>query len=300
LIHERITLKRERIILKIEQIMKYALLPLLRRGLGGGLMLFFLLLGQPASASDNEKRIAALFDSLRISVSDKEKKELNDRITKLFAEELKNPASFSNPYSSLNFVGKVFSDDGRVKIYTWNYPLSDKTHGYGGFIQYKLKNKTIKTIPLKIKNEAYLPLNNRRISPNDWYGALYYRVVPVRYKKENYYVLLGWAGNNAASEFKLIETLNFDERGNATLGKPALRHKNRLLQRFVLEYSANVKISLTYDSQRKKIIFDHLAPPELVYTNVRSHYGPDFTYNAFSLNKGKWNFEENIDVKNRE
>jgi len=263
-------------------------------------LLFFPLFGQPISVSDNEKRIAALFDSLNVSVSDEKKKELHDKITKLFTEELKNPASFSNPYSSLNFVGKIFSDDGKVKIYTWNYPLADKTHDYGGFIQYKLKNKTIKTIPLKIKNEAYLPLNNKQISSNDWYGALYYKIIPVKYKKENYYLLLGWAGNNAASEYKLIEILNFDEKGNATFGKPVLKQKNKLLQRFVLEYSAEAKISLTYDNQRKKIIFDHLVPPEAVYTNVYSHYGPDFTYDAFSLEKGKWDFEENVDVKNKE
>jgi hypothetical protein len=286
--------------------MKYALLPLLRRGLGGGflttlfLLPLFPLLGQVSSISENEKRIAGLFDSLNVSVSDVEKKELHDKITKLFAEELKNPASFSNPYSSLNFVGKISSDDGKMKIYTWNYPLADKTHGYGGFIQYKLKNKTIKTIPLKIKNEAYIPPNNKPVSPNDWYGALYYKIIPVKYKKDNYYVLLGWAGNNAASEYKLIEILNLSEKGNATFGKLVLKQKNKILQRLVLEYSAEAKISLTYDNQKKKIIFDHLVPPEPVYTNVYSHYSPDFTYDAFFLDKGKWLLEENIDVKNKE
>jgi len=261
----------------------------------------FSLLGQSVSVSENEKRIANLFDSLKISASDNDKKEINERIMKLFAEELKNPASFSNPYSSLNYVGKVFSDDNKVKIYTWNYPLSDKTHGYGGFIQYKLNSKTIKTIPLRIKNEAYLPLNNRRIATNDWYGALYYRIIPVKYKKENYYVLLGWAGNNAASQFKLIEILNFNEKGNASFGKMVLKHRpNRILQRFVLEYSANVQVSLAYDSSIKKIIFDHLVPMEPVHANVFSHYGPDFTYDAFRLEKGKWEFERNVDAKNQE
>ena len=275
-------------------------------GAGGRLFVLFLFLfflfplcGQQVSVSNNEKQIAALFDSLNISVSDKEKKELHNKITKLFAEELKKPESFSNPYSSLNFVGKVFSDDGKVKIYTWNYPLSDKTHGYGGFIQYKTKNKTIKTIPLKIKNEAYLPLNNKRINPNEWYGALYYRVIPVKYRKDNYYVLLGWAGNNAVSEYKIIEVLNLNEQGNAFFGKLVFKQKNKTLQRFVLEYSAEAKISLTYDNKAKKIVFDHLVPPKPVYTNVFSYYGPDFTYDAFVLQKGKWNFEENVDAKNK-
>ncbi len=260
----------------------------------------FSLSGQQIVVSENEKRIADLFDSLRVSPSDIEKKEINDKITKLFTEELQNPASFSNPYSSLNFVGKVLSDDGKVKIYTWNYPLTNKTYNYGGFIQYKTKNKTIKTIPLAIKTESYLPTSGKRILTNDWYGALYYKIIPVKYKKENYYVLLGWAGNNAASNYKLIEILNFDEKGNASFGKPVLKQKNKTLQRFILEYSADAKVSLAYDSKIRKIIFDHLVPPEPVYTNVYSYYGPDFTYDAFKLQKGKWNFEDNIDAKNKE
>ncbi len=258
------------------------------------------LLGQQFSVSENEKRIAGLFDSLRISASDVEKKAINDKITQLFAEELQNPASFSTPYTSLNFVGKVLSDDEKVRIYTWNFPLAGKTHHYSGFIQYKTKNKAVKTIPLTIRNEAYQPLNNKRISPNDWYGALYYRVIPVKYRKESYYVLLGWARNNGASDYKLIEILNFDGKGNASFGKLVLKQKNKTHQRFVLEYNAEAKISLTYDSKIKKIIFDHLVPSEPVYTNVYSYYGPDFTYDAFYLKKGKWEFEGNIDVKNKE
>ncbi len=260
----------------------------------------FSLWGQQTTISENEKRISVLFDSLKISTSDDEKKEINSKITNLFTEELKNPGSFSALYSSLNFVGKVFSDDGKVKIYTWNYPLAGKTYHYGGFIQYKTKNKTIKTIPLAIKDEAYLPSGNKQIAPDDWYGALYYRVIPVKYRKENYYILLGWAGNNAASDYKLIEILSFDEKGNAVFGKLVLKQKNKTRQRFVLEYSAEAKVSLTYDEKLKKIIFDHLVPSEQIYTGVYSYYGPDFTYDAFCLKKGKWEFEENVDVKNKE
>jgi len=249
---------------------------------------------------ENEQRIFDLFDDLKLNSSDKERKELNDKIIEIFAEELQNPASFSNPYTALDFIGKIVSDDGKVRIYTWNYPLTYKTHNYGGFIQYKVNNKNIKTIPLTIRNEAYLPENNKRIPSNDWYGALYYRIIPVKLKKNTYYVLLGWAGNNAASSYKLIDILNFDEKLNATFGKMVLKQKNKIYQRFVLEYSAEAKVSLTYDDKIKKIVFDHLAPPDPVYTNVYSYYGPDFTYDAFGLQQGKWIFEENIDAKNKE
>jgi len=261
----------------------------------------FPLCGQKTAFSENEQQISLLFDSLRVSNVDEDKKRISDAIAMLLAKELKSPGSFENQYASLNFMGKVFSDDNKVKIYTWNYPLDDKTYGYGGFIQYKPNNKTIKTIPLTVKTQAYLPATNKRISLNDWYGALYYKIISVTYKKENYYVLLGWAGNTAISDFKLIEILTVNESGNAYLGRLVFKQKNKIgQQRFVLEYSADAKVSLSYDPRMKKIIFDHLVPSEPVYANVYSYYGPDFTYDAFALEEGKWVFEEDIDVKNRE
>ena len=265
--------------------------------------MLFPLCGQIPAPSKNEQQVSLLFDSLRTSNDDEEKKRISDAISKILAQEFQSQESFANPYTSWNYVGKVFSDDNKVKIYTWNYPLSDKTYGYGGFIQCKVNSRTIKTTPLTIKNRAYLPVTNKRIPANDWYGALYYKAIHIKHKKDNYYTLLGWAGNSAVSDFKVIEILNLSERGNASFGKMAFKFKQKGRkgeQRFILEYSSEAKISLSYDPQMKKIIFDHLVPSDPAYTDVYSYYGPDFTYDAFVLEEGKWFFEDDVDVKNRE
>lgn len=256
---------------------------------------------QTLSGNEKEKELALLFDSLDIALNDEEKKTINNKIIRLFDTELKeNPESFEHPYTSLKYVGKVFSDDKKVKIYTWNFPFSDMTYGYGGFIQYKRDNKNIQTIPLSVKDEAYIPLNNKRIFPSDWYGSLYYQVITVKYRKNTYYALLGWSGHNAASDFKLIDFLFFENDREAYFGRPVLLQKNKTSQRFILEYDAAGKVLLTYDEDMKKIIFDHLVPPEPVYEGIYSFYSPDFTYDAFKLEKGMWLFEDNINVKNKE
>ena len=68
---------------------------------------------------------------------------------------------------------------------------------------------------------------------------------------------------------------------------------------WIYTYS-DTRVSLHYDEKLKKIIFDHLVPIETIYKDVRSLYGPDFTYDAFVPEKGNWILEENIDAKNKE
>jgi hypothetical protein len=80
---------------------------------------------------------------------------------------------------------------------------------------------------------------------------------------------------------------------------PRTRSKS-LPYRDVLEYSSDGRTALDYDINKKMIIFDHLVPIEPIYTDIRSYYGPDFTYDAYILEKGEWKFIENIDARNTE
>ncbi len=47
-------------------------------------------------------------------------------------------------------------------------------------------------------------------------------------------------------------------------------------------------MTLEYDRKNKQIIFDHLAPPNSQYEGIYSFYGPDLSYDAYVLNKDRW------------
>lgn len=251
----------------------------------------------PALARIDEGKIAALFDSLRVSETDSLKNAFNEEIRQALGEALNDEASFDYPFSQVANLGKIYSDDKNVRIYTWSFPYTDRTNGYGGFIQFRKKGK-VTTTPLLIKTEAYLPSKQGKISTDNWYGALYYKVIRVKKRGEDYYVALGWAGYNAASDFKLMETITFDGRGKPSFGKMVFDKKGKNDSRVTLEYSAEAKITLNYDESSKRIIFDHLSPIEPGYKDIRVYYGPDFTYDAYLLKKGIWYLEENIDARN--
>jgi hypothetical protein len=262
------------------------------------LAILCLLTALSAHGEIREERLVVLFDSLKSCDTDSIKDQLNKEIQITLGEALKGNESFTYPFDKIPNLGKIYSDDKKVRIYTWSFPYTDRTHGYGGFIQTKSKDR-VTTTPLTLSREAYLPSQQGKIAANDWYGSLYYKVFPVKNRGGNYYIALGWSGYNAASDYKLIETLNIDGKGNVSFGKMVFEKKGKNDSRIVLEYSAEAKISLLYDESSKRIIFDHLAPIEPGYKDIHVYYGPDFTYDAYQLKKGTWHLEENIDARNK-
>lgn len=261
------------------------------------IFILFLLSASLSQAQISEERLTLLFDSLRTCEIDSVKDALNEKIYQCLGEQLSQPESFKYPFDKVPYLGKVYSDDKKVRVYTWSYPYADRSNGYGGFIQTINKERVV-TTPLTMQGEAYRPNQQGKILANNWYGSLYYNVFLVKNKREKYYIALGWSGYNAASDFKIIETIHIDGKGNASFGKMVFEKKGKNDSRIVLEYGAEAKITLAYDPSAKKIIFDHLSPIEPGYKDLRVYYGPDFTYDAYTLNKGIWTLTENIDARN--
>lgn len=204
------------------------------------------------------------------------------------------------------YLGKCYSNDGELRLYTWNYPLQDKTHGYGGYIQCRPTKRSRKQHPIALttSSEAYIPKEGERISPANWYGALYYKAIKAKKDGQDYYLLLGWCGNDALSDAKIVETLKISQnKKTATFGGTrAFLAKKKSANRVVLQYNSSAKVTVDYNDAEKRIVMDHLSPSEPFYKDIYSYYGPDFSYDAYAYDKktGQWRLEEDIDQKNKE
>lgn len=264
------------------------------------MVVYLLWTSLPSLNAEEYTHIQALFDSIKECRNDSMKIAMNVRLTQKISALLEDPSSFDNPFNQLYNLGKIYSDDKVVRIYTWSFPLEDKSYQYGGFIQYRQKG-VVTTTPLQIAGEPIVPAENGKIDNKHWYGALYYKVFKVKKKRETYYIVLGWSGFNAATDFKIIEPIQFAKNGKMqNMGKMVFKETGRKSPfRIILEYNSDGKVALDFDSQKGKILFDHLSPIDPIYTGIRSYYGPDFTYDAFILKKGDWYFTENIDARNK-
>ncbi|MCK4661223.1 MAG: hypothetical protein KAT68_00045 [Bacteroidales bacterium] len=268
-------------------------------------ILFFLntLLAQEAdilSLKQKEDTLKLYFSLIKNSSNDDEIKEINNNIIKIMENVLTNSLSFDYPFDSLNYMGKLKSPDKLFRIYNWNLNYNDGSYEYFGYIQYYDKKKkeynNYQLIDLseKIDDAEFVMLNYQK-----WYGALYYKIIPVKFANKKYYTLLGWDGNNDYTNKKIIEILYFSKSGKPYFGKNIFKIKKIRKKRIIFEYANMASMTLRYDDKLKMIVFDHLSPSKPIYKEQYEYYGPDFSYDGLFFKNGKWNFVSDIDVRNQ-
>lgn len=231
-------------------------------------------------------------DSSRISAN----KEFLDRLEKY----LKKENALSYPFDSLPNIGRLYPPDKSFRLFCWNLPVEDGTYLYYCLIQcFDTKKK--KMIVMRLTDRAgddIITPENKSLGKDKWFGALYYEMVPVKIKKKTFYTLLGWRGCNRMITQKVIDVLSFSGNWEPQFGESVFIAEKNKKKRIVFSYSAQSAMSLKYYERQKQIIFDHLSPSMPNLKDQYQYYGPDFTYDAFILENGKWNYKANIDARN--
>lgn len=241
---------------------------------------------------------------------------------KLFEEKLLDvltiPASFDYPFDSLKTVGKVTSPDKKFRIYNWNVLLSDGTSRYFAVIQVRKGKKDINIYELKEPQTPIADPETKILNADNWFGALYYKVIAEKYGSRDIYTLLGWQGSDKDFSSKVIEILTFDSHGKPVFGARIFGgYKGGKNTRVIFRYAARASMMLRFDEQfvsgGKKwnrsarryetseeklplIIFDHLVPVE---TRSDASVAPSDMYDGFVFRNGTWNFISGIDARNK-
>jgi len=238
-----------------------------------------------------------LWSEIKGSVDDQHKLKVGSRIDSLIVEMLSCRESFSYSFTSLKYLGKIYSTDSLLRVYSWNIPFLDGTNRYFAYVQKKESStsESIKLIHLVDKDD--LPLNQDSIyTPGTWYGALYYSVIANNCKNLTYYTVLGFDLNNYLTSKKLIDVFTFTEEG-LRLGAPIFLDNEKSTNRMIYEFSSQVAMMLRYDQKFEKIILDHLSPSKPEHEGQYQFYGPDFSYDGFEYKDCKWYRVEDIDLK---
>ncbi len=256
-----------------------------------------------------EDSLKTYFNNIFYSKDDLEKKKLNQKIISIFENILTNDSSFTYPFDSLKLMGKLTSPDNMLRIYNWNLTYNDGTYEYFGFIQYYFKKeKKYLIFPLIDKSDEITTPEKASLNNFNWYGALYYQIILKKHTKKKYYTLLGWDGNNEFTNKKNIDVLYFNKNNEPCFGAQIFKIENlpattfwqagKKMKRVIFEFSSRLAMMLRYDDKLKMIVFDHLSPSKPSYEGKYQYYGPDFSYDGFMFEKGKWNYYPDIDVRN--
>ncbi len=247
----------------------------------------------------------------RVFYSKKEARrfDANKEFLTLWNVILANEKSMYYPFDSLRKdVSILLSPDEKFRIITWDMRKDDQTFFYFGFIQINNSKTTKKGLFKKetVTQYEFFPLLDRSAGvktpenyvadPTKWFGMLYTDVIK---SDDEFYTLIGWDGNDKLTQRKFIDILSFKPDGTPVFGKDVFKFPGKFAKRVMFEYASEVAMSLKYNTGRKQIIFSHLAPntPDPLLEGQYQYYGPDGSFDALAMKKGKWVYEPAIDIR---
>jgi hypothetical protein len=227
--------------------------------------------------------------------NDMERKNANYQFIKTLVQALRINNSFLFPFDSVKTISIINSPDNRFRILSWHVVNLDGSYRFYGTVQINTGGP-LKMYPL----EDYSPLQtNPEDSVTDthkWYGAQYYKIVPV-YAQKTYYVLLGWKGNTVKSTKKVIDAISFNN-GTPQFGMPVFDGNSKTRKRVIFEYARQVSMLLRYVPEQNLIVFDHLSAPDARDKAKPETFGPDLSYDGYKLKNGRWTYVQDLDMRN--
>jgi hypothetical protein len=239
--------------------------------------------------------------------ADIDKAEANKKFGELLKKTLQLEGAFDYPFDSLKFIANLHSPDNAIRIFNWDLPKNDGSYVYYGFlvvdqsktgvkfqgnryVVYELTDKSA-----EIKNPELATL-----SADKWFGALYYKIIQTNDKDKKYYTILGWDGNTNATWKKIIDVITFGKDGKPVFGEKNLFQRGkRSSKRVIFEFRAELVMTLKYEEDKKRIVFDHLEPEVSGADGMYQFYSQTFVYDSFNWKKGKWQIQEDIDARNK-
>jgi hypothetical protein len=231
--------------------------------------------------------------------TEEERLSANNNFRDILKRCLEKEGSQKFIFDSLNSIARLEPEDKSFVIFNWEMPHTDGTFTYFAFVLHK--NITTKSYQLTELIDASANIKRPEtalLKANNWFGAHYYKIIKVKRKRKTYYCLLGADWNDRLSKKKLMEVLSFEKDGSLKFGAPIINYNKVTLNRLIFEYTSSVSMSLNYDENSKRIIFDHLSPIEEGLKGQYQFYAPDLSYDALKFKKGKWQHIENIDARN--
>ncbi len=211
-------------------------------------------------------------------------------------QALKTENSFNYPFDRLKTVSILYPADSTFRIFTWQLYVDVNDYRYYGAIQ--MNTPTLQLYPLIDRSFEVESQEFDILSPDHWYGALYYNLRHFDTQEGRKYLLFGFNGLNLFNKQKLVDVLSFKD-GQAVFGAPVFVEEDpktgaqTIRNRIVKEYSAEASMKLNYDEAWGLIIFDHL-------TEMAGSYGqglamvPDGTYEGYKLENSRWHWVEKI------
>jgi hypothetical protein len=254
--------------------------------------------------------------------------ECNEKFNKMLGGLLESQGSFELSWDSVRYMSVITPADESFRLYTWAVRKDNGNYEYFGYLQLNPKaDEGEKLYELNDKSDYISSPELKLLAPDNWLGAVYYKVIQTKYKGRKSYTLLGWKGNSSLTTKKVIEVISFKSSGSPVFGAALFRKYKEKEKpvRVVFEYSAKASMSLKYEKQfmhvfkkkknkKKKdvlkrenmIVFDRLGPLDTRVSEYSTDLEGQYQFyvpetniiDAFVFRNGRWVYVKDIDARN--
>lgn len=231
--------------------------------------------------------------------NDSLKHAANNKFISILTKALKTPNSFDYPFDKLITISRLSPLDNTFRIFNWNLPKQDGTYEYFCIIQaFSKRFEKYQIFNLNDQSTTITNPQNASLTSQDWYGAHYFELIGIKNRRNKYYTLLGWDGNDLLSTKKIIDILYFGAAGEPKFGKQVLETEEGFRNRIIFEYNAQAVMSIKFYKKKRTLVFDHISPAKQSLKGIGAYQGPDGSYDALKFKRGKWQLILNFDAKN--
>lgn len=220
----------------------------------------------------------------------------NDLLKVNLIKRLEQSGSKKDGFEEFTAVSVKDSGDETFRIFSWQLYISQDEYQHEAIIQFLDGNRPL--VILTDKSDEIRYPDQKALTVDNWFGALYYNIIPFKLKGKTKYLLFGFDGATRAENCKIVDILNIDKKGKLSFGAPIFQSEiqgsKKVAHRHFHQYDQNAKAILRYDIEQEIIIYDHLIPWTSKEIGVGMTFVPDGSYEGFELKKGVWRHIEKV------
>ncbi len=250
-------------------------------------------LGLKAQSFDSKlDELAFLNDVMANAFEYEHKKRAGDNFGTLLREILNEEGSYTYDFEALKWMSVKSPESREFKVFTWFVQLEEHKYELYGLVQMKGGE----LIELKDQSFMMSDVEYMETGPEQWFGALYYKIQEQKFEGEDIFLLYGYHPGNEKKKMKVLEVLSFRD-GKPVFGKEIFKKveengRERFKNRIFLEYALTSNVNLNYNDGLELIMFDNLIStitPELGPTKI-----PDGSYKAYKKDGDTWVYVDKV------
>ena len=207
---------------------------------------------------------------------------------------LNTPGSYDHQFESLKWISRLTSNDDKFRIFSWIVADDDVVSTTYGYIQFA----DGRVITLNDTGELNTDLEYEQLSDQNWFGAIYYHIMPFTSEGKTDYILFGYRQFAKFDKVKVLDVLSI-KGDEVTFGKDLFvrkieGEKEEIKTRILLTYSADSNVTLHYNSSRDMIVYDNLIPRMGRIKGQGPTQLSDGSFVGYKQDVGRWVYVEKM------